>query len=359
MIRILSTTVAAFGLLVPAMAFQGQAGFNIAFQGSNQLTVPSDTYGAASGQVGSWNRVTEVNGAYDPARLVDVSGNQTNVIARAFGVTWGSRDFPASQGDDELLVDYQLVFSDQNPGQIVIAGLEPGTYHLFVYLYDQYGLFFGGGVQVTPGAYYLPFIQYGGSFNGTFADPGNYAQLQVIVPPGSGVVNLVVDDIRDPAWGEGFGYIQGLQIVPETPLNTAKICDGAVNSTGGPATMNVAGTSAVSNNNLQLTVSGLPPKQVGYFLSGTEAGPGIIPPGAQGTLCIGTSIGRHNRAWEVQSSDAQGNAGKTIDLLNVPQPNGPVTVLAGETWHWQFWYHDDNPTSTSNFSDAYSVLFTE
>jgi hypothetical protein len=34
-----------------------------------------------------------------------------------------------------------------------------------------------------------------------------------------------------------------------------------------------------------------------------------------------------------------------------------VAVLAGETWNFQAWYRDLNPTTTSNFTNAVSIAF--
>ena len=47
-----------------------------------------------------------------------------------------------------------------------------------------------------------------------------------------------------------------------------------------------------------------------------------------------------------------------IDLTQIPEPPSPPTqVVAGETWHFQCWYRDANPASTSNFTDALALTF--
>jgi len=46
-----------------------------------------------------------------------------------------------------------------------------------------------------------------------------------------------------------------------------------------------------------------------------------------------------------------------VDLTAMPQPNGTVVVQAGQTWNYQCWHRDANPTTTSNFTYGYSVLF--
>ncbi len=53
----------------------------------------------------------------------------------------------------------------------------------------------------------------------------------------------------------------------------------------------------------------------------------------------------------------EGAATLPIDLAGTPIPTGVVSISAGQTWNFQAWYRDANPTPTSNFTDAVSVLF--
>ena len=34
-----------------------------------------------------------------------------------------------------------------------------------------------------------------------------------------------------------------------------------------------------------------------------------------------------------------------------------VAIQPGETWNFQLWYRDNNPQTTSNFTDAISIFF--
>jgi hypothetical protein len=34
-----------------------------------------------------------------------------------------------------------------------------------------------------------------------------------------------------------------------------------------------------------------------------------------------------------------------------------MTAIPGETWYFQAWHRDANPTLTSNFTDAVSITF--
>ena len=45
-----------------------------------------------------------------------------------------------------------------------------------------------------------------------------------------------------------------------------------------------------------------------------------------------------------------------INLGSIPL-SPAVPVLPGETWCFQGWYRDNNPTPTSNFSDAIFMVF--
>ena len=80
--------------------------------------------------------------------------------------------------------------------------------------------------------------------------------------------------------------------------------------------------------------------------------------GAQGDICIaGASVGRYVGPGQVRNSGGNGFFELAIDLDQHPTPNGLVSVLPGETWHFQCWYRDANPGPTSNFTEAQRVLF--
>jgi len=67
-------------------------------------------------------------------------------------------------------------------------------------------------------------------------------------------------------------------------------------------------------------------------------------------------VGRY--VGNVLNAGAAGTYSLTLDLANTPQPNGFVSVTAGETWNYQSWYRDAIAgVPTSNFTDGVSVLF--
>ena len=81
----------------------------------------------------------------------------------------------------------------------------------------------------------------------------------------------------------------------------------------------------------------------------------VIPPGSQGNLCLGGGIGRYRD--DVMSTGPAGSMSLALDLTQTPTPSGRTTAQAGETWYFQAWFRDKNPTQTSNFTDAVAVTF--
>ncbi|MCP3918964.1 MAG: hypothetical protein GY711_25750 [bacterium] len=130
-------------------------------------------------------------------------------------------------------------------------------------------------------------------------------------------------------------------------------CGPAIpNSTGFPGTISAMGNPAAAANNVTLTASGLPPGQFGYFIAGQTQG-FFNPPGSQGLICLNGNIGRYNQIANI----IQGPEGSIVlDLTAIPvNPTSPV--MPGETWNFQCWYRDLNPTLTNNFTDGLAIQF--
>ncbi len=140
----------------------------------------------------------------------------------------------------------------------------------------------------------------------------------------------------------------------------ANYCGTAVpNSSGASGTMSMTGSVDVADNDFTLHASALPINQFGYFINSMGQGFVSMPGGSQGNLCLGGGhpLGRHNRPSEVGFSGVSGSIDLGVDLNNFPTSAGPHAVLAGETWNFQCWFRDSNPSSASNFTDGLSVLF--
>jgi len=135
------------------------------------------------------------------------------------------------------------------------------------------------------------------------------------------------------------------------------ICLGNPNSTGMDALLTVTGSDVAVDNDLTLTVTGLPANEMGFFVQ-SPANLLIYNPGnSDGHLCIASvQIGRFSA--NVLSSGAMGTVTFDPDLTALPTPNSTVPVLAGETRYFQYWTRDMvNGMATSNFSSASGVTF--
>jgi CotH kinase protein/Lamin Tail Domain len=129
-------------------------------------------------------------------------------------------------------------------------------------------------------------------------------------------------------------------------------CATNPNSTGAAAVLSGEGSPLIVDNDVTLSVTGLPVGQPGYFLMSDSAAFVAGFGGSQGNLCLGSPILRFN--GDVLVVDGQGQVSFSPDLNNLPQG----TVLqAGERWNFQLWYRDLNPANTSNTSNGLTIDF--
>lgn len=158
--------------------------------------------------------------------------------------------------------------------------------------------------------------------------------------------------------GQGPSSAQGVLPARMPMLVGRTYCfPGSRNSTGCVALLNGLGSYRVIDNSFSLEARGMPPHSFGYFLAarGQLVSPSM-PVGSQGNLCVGPAIGREV-GGVIFDSGPTGSATVLADLLAMPLPTGPVAVLPGDTWYFQGWHRDANPSATSNLTDALEVRF--
>lgn len=139
-----------------------------------------------------------------------------------------------------------------------------------------------------------------------------------------------------------------------TPVGNS-YCTANPNSTGQSGMIMALGSNVVAENELDLYAFQLPYNAFGYFIvSPFQA---FVPNagGANGNLCVGLSTGRFRS--QLGNTGTSGALVVHVDLSALPQPNGSVAVLPGQTWNFQCWHRDANPSATSNFTSAYTVTF--
>ena len=115
------------------------------------------------------------------------------------------------------------------------------------------------------------------------------------------------------------------------------------------------GLPEVSTNDLRMRAYSLPEFANGYFLASRSQGDTFPVNNSQGRLCLGGFIGRYVGPGQILNSGLNGAFELSIDLHAIPNPLGTVATNPGETWHFQAWHRDANPTSTSNFTNAVSI----
>ncbi|MEM8712093.1 MAG: M43 family zinc metalloprotease [Planctomycetota bacterium] len=150
-------------------------------------------------------------------------------------------------------------------------------------------------------------------------------------------------------------YYRPVLATPATPVLGENYCVTTPNSSGGSAVLTGFGTKLLANNDFVLLSSGMPSNAFGFFVVSQTQAQVANPGGSQGTLCVGGSIGRF--LSQVGNTGIFGELILNVDVGDIPQPNGTTVIQPGETWNFQCWFRDANPTLTSNFSDGYTITF--
>jgi hypothetical protein len=135
-------------------------------------------------------------------------------------------------------------------------------------------------------------------------------------------------------------------------------CSSPVNSTGQEGQLSATGSVVASDSDLTLTVTQVPDGQFGFVLGSQTQGMIANPGGSLGNLCLGGNLARFNRTGEI-GLVAGGSFSLVMPLSNFPEhPTFHVTVMAGDTWNFQFWHRDMvGGKSASNFSNGLEILF--
>ncbi len=134
-------------------------------------------------------------------------------------------------------------------------------------------------------------------------------------------------------------------------------CTAVPNSTGQTGSMSATGSDVAAANDVTLIASDLPNMQFGIFVTSLDQG--FIAGGggtSNGNICLGGSIGRYQAASQILSTGQTGSFALPINLMTVPQGNGSVAVMAGDSWNFQAW-HRDGVGLGSNFTDGLEILF--
>ena len=125
------------------------------------------------------------------------------------------------------------------------------------------------------------------------------------------------------------------------------------NSTGASGAMTVLGSAVVSHNDLLLTARQVPPNVFGFFITSTTPGSVFPLANSQGTLCVIGDIGRG--VGGIVNAGSLGVFEITVDR---PLEAGFVSVVPGDTWHFQAWRRT-SALVRSAFTDGVAVTFSD
>ena len=129
------------------------------------------------------------------------------------------------------------------------------------------------------------------------------------------------------------------------------------NSTGMIGQLAVTGSADVVDQDLTFTATQLPANKFGILVMSRSKGMFSLGGGGQGILCLGGPFYRINQnPANIFLSNGAGVASTALNFATLPQ--GQV-FAAGDTWNFQLWYRDQNPTNTSNTTTPVRVVFFE
>ena len=347
----------AIGCLTGAATAQTSIFLDIG-SGNSIFGVPSSGYAAAAPMGGVWNEVDTASipgtNLFMAGPFVDSNGAMTGVTmtwdALGNGFSNFDEDEPNTTLDDEALID-DIAFAG-GASEMRIDGLPAGNYDVYTYAMAPDVATFLTSVEVVGSPNGIQDV--GGDFSSGFAQGTTHGLHSTTVAMGQSLT--IMFDVSS-----GCDSINGVQIVSTDQAGGPgmNFCGPAnQNSGGGSAVISATGSAIVADNDLTMTCSNMPPLVFGFFITSTTQGFVANPGGSAGNLCLGGSIGRYVGPGQIMNSGAQGSFSLAIDLTSVPQPLGPVSVQAGETWNWQTWFRDSSMgVATSNFSDGVQIDF--
>lgn len=163
--------------------------------------------------------------------------------------------------------------------------------------------------------------------------------------------------------GQGNGCINNTVISGCSPIFTTFCTPGRPNSTGVPGVLALSGSLTISDDDLTITASSLPPNAFAFCIASQTFGPPTMTPSG-GLVCLNGAIGRfQNQVGQVDAngtyriSTLPGSGAQTISFAAFPSPGGPIPVLPGDTWHFQCWHRDSLASDPTNFTEGASATF--
>jgi hypothetical protein len=158
----------------------------------------------------------------------------------------------------------------------------------------------------------------------------------------SGATGVNGDPGDTSAPDAGAGYVFEL----DAPIGSS-YCIGGVNSTGVSGRICALGSADVSDDDLTLLATDLPPNRTGLFVYGAVQ---TQVPLWDGFQCVGSA----RRLFGALRTSYSGQAVRGIDFYADPVLSD-ITLTVPAQWNFQFWYRD--AMGSSNLTDGVTVDF--
>jgi len=211
--------------------------------------------------------------------------------------------------------------------------------------------------QEVPSMYgrYLMTDWCGGALT-SFAWTGNAAR-DVVVNHGITPTQVQATSLSEGPGGELYmtDMLRRRVLKLVTECNSNQYCTATPNSTGAVGQIALSGSASVSTNDFTLVATQLPPTALTMFITSLSESFVTNPGGSQGNICLGTT-GLARFQLLAGPTGGTGRYAVLMDLNALPT-TPPQPVHPGETWRFQAWHRDMNPSATSNFTRGLSVTF--
>jgi hypothetical protein len=271
------------------------------------------------------------------------------------GIGWGSQFANAPDSLEQAIKIYPGALPNPGVAQYSLAGpvLTDGAINEFdLQVYPGNRIINSGPFTVTlefananAGQFFSPSMSYDTNGcnpgkNVIKAIPGGWTDACSAGLGGDWQVHVVYRQVNCGPGNIGTNYC-----LPATP-----------NSSGLEASILATGSTTAADNDVTLQAVNLPINQFGYFL--TSQTPYFLanPGNSQGNLCLGGNLGRYNALNHIRYSGPTGEFSLQLDLTDMPT-NPHQAVFFGQTWNFQAWFRDQNPTDTSNFTEGLAISF--
>lgn len=182
---------------------------------------------------------------------------------------------------------------------------------------------------------------------------GGWSLLPMGDIDGDQVVDLAVASLGSTT--SGMNQAGRLNVYAGTIAPVRWFCDATPHSGGVAGRIDWMGSSSLAANDLTLVATDLPPHRFGIFAVGTAERAPVRPPGSDGNLCLGGTLGRFRGPGQILSSGAAGSFELDVDLTDLPLPGAGSVATPGTVLHFQGWFRDVTTGATSNLTDGIAV----